>query len=252
MDMTVPAPATGPDGPDAPDEGVERPSWLPEGFDSPEALAAEYARLKSADAPDEKGGADDGPDVKEDADVSRFVSDTGLDPAELSREIAANGDINPDAKAKIAASLKKAGLPAGMIDDYISGQKAVARSVVDDLMTVTGGEEGFKEMAAWAGKSLSRDDLDVFNEIMLKGDPRIAKLTLQNMYARFRQDNPSTGKRVRGGTAKPAGDVFQSMEQMIKAQQDPNYAKDPAVREAVEAKIQRSLAAGTLNVVRTR
>lgn len=252
MDMTVSSEVTGSEAPETQVETSERPSWLPEGFDSPEAFAAEYAKLKSAVPPAENTDPQDEPEVKEDASVSQFVAGTGLDPVALSQEIATNGDINADAKAKIAAALQKANLPAKMIDEYISGQKYAAQAIVNDLMSVTGGQEGFKEMAAWAGKTLSQDDLNTFNEIMQKGDPKVAKLTLQNMYARYKQENPSTGKRVRGGSVKPSGDVFMSMEQMIKAQQDPNYAKDPAVREAVEAKIQRSLAAGTLNVVRTR
>lgn len=176
--------------------------------------------------------------------VSKFVQDAGFDPIELSKQIAQSGDIASEAKTALGAKLEKAGLPVSMIDEYITGQKAVMDMTVRDIMSVAGGEEGYQEMADWASKNLSEAELKAYSDIMTKADVNTAKLTVGNMYARFKSNVPSAGKLVRGSTAASGGDIFRSWEQQKDAQRDPRYKADPAFRKEVEQKIERTLLAG--------
>ena len=225
----------------------ERPSWLPEGFDSPEALAAAYAQLTNPEAKQQdqtEPKQDEKPVPTADESVTKFVQDTGLDPTTLSREIANNGDINPEAKTALSKKLEKAGLPASMIDEYISGQKAVRDAAVRDVMSVAGGEQGYNEMAAWARENLSEAELAAYSNIMLNADINTAKLTVGNLYARYTGTAAIPGSRLKGTTGTGAGNIYHSWEQQIAAQTDPRYAKDPAYRAEVERTIARTLKAG--------
>ncbi|MCC8109914.1 MAG: hypothetical protein LIQ30_12910 [Planctomycetes bacterium] len=228
----------------------ERPAWLPEGFDTPEALAAAYAEMTKktsgeTDKPDQTDPqSTDKPAAATDESVAEFVQDTGLDPAALSQEIATTGDINGEAKTALAQKLEKAGLPPSMIDEYISGQKAVMEATVRDIKAVAGGEEGYNQMAEWARENLSEAEIQAFSNIMLNADVNTAKLTVGNLYARYKGSAAIPGSRVRGSTGTGGGDVFHSIQQQVDAQSDPRYAKDPAFRRAVEEKIARTLKAG--------
>lgn len=233
----------------APQAATERPAWLSEGFDSPEALAAAYAKLTTGSQTEQPGEnntnkPNETPAPGTDESVAKFVQDSGLDPMALSREIATTGDINAEAKAALSKKLEKAGLPASMIDEYISGQNAVKDAAVRDVMAVAGGEEGFNAMAEWARENLSDTELEAFSNIMLKADINTAKLTVGNLYARYKGNAAIPGSRLKGSTGTGGGDIFHSWEQQIEAQKDARYAKDPAYRTEVERKIERTLKAG--------
>ncbi len=231
-----------------PAAGNERPSWLPEGFDTPEALAVAYAQLKNPQPGQPEAHPGEQPAPATDASVAKFVEDSGFDPVALSREIAATGGINADTKAALSKKLEKAGLPASMVDEYISGQNALKDAAVKDVMSVAGGEKGFQEMAGWARENLSDAELAAFSNIMLTADINTAKLTVGNLYARYKGDAAIPGSRMKGSTGTGGGDIYHSWEQQIAAQKDARYAKDPAYRAEVERKIERTLKAGGYRV----
>lgn len=219
----------------------ERPSWLPEGFDSPEALASAYQELKGK-APEDTPA--DQPPAGSDEAVAKFVKDVGLDPVALSKEIVDTGNISAQAKEALAKKLEAVGLPASLIDDYVTGQKAVYDSGVSDIMSAAGGQQGYDEMIAWANETLSDADRQAYINIMQKADAATAKLTVGNLYARYQAEADIPGKRLRGTAGSNTGDVFRSWEQQLEAQKDPRYAKDPAYRNDVERKIERTIKAG--------
>ena len=240
-----------PSGADAPNPApvetpaADRPAWLPEGFDSPEALASAYAQMKTAQDEPNKPAEDAKKDqAAKNESVAKFVQDAGFDPVELSKEIAAKGDISPEAKTAFAAKLEEVGLSPALVDDYITGQKAAMDAAVKDIMSVAGGEQGYLELAEWAKETLSDAELQAFINIMESADVNTAKLTLGNLHARYRSSVPSAGKRLKGGTGVTAGDIFHSWEQQLDAQKDPRYSRDPAFRAEVEQKIERTLRAG--------
>lgn len=183
------------------------------------------------------------PDATDEA-VSNFVQEAGLDPVALSREIATKGDISPEAKTALGAKLEKAGLPPALVDEYITGQKAVMDKAVQEIMSVAGGEDGYKEMAEWASQNLSEAELKAYADIMTRADINTAKLTVGNLNARFRAAVPQPGKYVKATTGIVLNDTYQSWEQQKEAQRDPRYQTDPAYRKEVAKKVERTLKAG--------
>ena len=60
------------------------------------------------------------------------------------------------------------------------------------------------------------------------------------MNAQYREANGYEGRMLQGKPAQTSGDVFRSQAQLVKAMSDPRYDNDPAYRQDVIAKLDRS------------
>ena len=60
------------------------------------------------------------------------------------------------------------------------------------------------------------------------------------MKSRYEAVNGYEGRRLTGKAADTSGDVFRSQAQLVEAMSDPRYDRDPAYRQDVVAKLERS------------
>jgi hypothetical protein len=242
-EMTVSQDPTGPDAPTQ-EQGQEQQQAAP---------ASQPAASPQQDPGQQQGQQPQVPQQQQqqmppDEAVANFVKDAGFDPQTLAKEIVSTGTIGADARKTLAERLEKVGLPAGLIDGYIEGQKASANAMVQDVLSAAGGSEGFREMAAWAQFHLPEAEIVAFNKVMETADAQTAKLMMGTMYARYQAAVPSGGRRIRGdGSPGGGGDVFRSWTEQVEAQKDPRYANDPGFRDMVEQKIERTLKRGGYN-----
>ena len=75
---------------------------------------------------------------------------------------------------------------------------------------------------------------------MDKGVPLAAFFAVQALKYRFDDAQGVDGQMLQGKAAKSEGDVFKSQAQVVKAMSDPQYEKDPAYRQAIYDKLERS------------
>ena len=95
----------------------ERPSWLPEKFGSVEDMAKAYAELEARQSGKREAAPVEAPAVQADqAEAAKVLSDKGLDFGAFSNEFAESGELSEASYEKLAA----AGLPKGMVDQYIA------------------------------------------------------------------------------------------------------------------------------------
>ena len=111
---------------------------------------------------------------------------------------------------------------------------------VKDLKSVAGGEEQYDQMMKWAGENLQKGEIEMFDMIMDRGDPLAAFFAVQALAYRFSDVQGKDGQMLTGKAAKPDGDVFKSQAQVVKAMSDDRYDKDPAYRQAIYDKLERS------------
>lgn len=266
--------ATPPTGPDAPQTIVNdvnasagtpqsgRPSWLPEQFKTPEDLAASYKELQSkftqsrqadtpdaADTPEAKAEGTDGA-TDADAAAKEAAAAVGLDLAPWSDEFATSGDVSEDGRAKIAEALKGVlGDKAREVVDQFIDSKRSLKTYADQqienerkmLLEPIGGEEGFTKLASWAAQGgLTADEITALN-VQLESDSRQARaFAVETLKSRYEAANGRPAKLVGGTVPASSSDVFTSTAQLTAAINDPRYAKDPAYRQSVEAKLARS------------
>ena len=225
---------------------AERPSWLPEKFQTPEAMAEAYKALESKlgqqqpQTPEANNQAPQTPpmDPPTDSKVAEtVVKESGLDYGAFSTEYSQSGKLSDQSYEKLAA----AGIPREMVDAYIQGQEAVADNIRHEVFSSVGGEEKFQAMAQWAATNMSKAELDAFNTTVETGSVEQIKLAVRALHNSYTAANGSAPNYVNmGANTQASSDVFRSTAELIEAMSNPKYATDEAYRRDVEQKLARS------------
>ena len=111
---------------------------------------------------------------------------------------------------------------------------------VSDLKGIAGGDEGYTEMMGWAKSNLKKAEVDMYDQVMDQGNPLAAFFAVQALKYRFDDAKGVDGEMLQGKAPKTTGDTFKSQAQVVKAMSDPQYDKDPAYRQAIYDKLERS------------
>ena len=134
---------------------------------------------------------------------------------------------------------------AQMYLDYRSEAKepqgqAFTEENITDLKGVAGGDEGYTEMMGWAKSNLKKAEVDMYDQVMDQGNPLAAFFAVQALKYRFDDAKGVDGEMLQGKAPKSAADTFKSQAQVVKAMSDDRYEKDPAYRQAIYDKLERS------------
>ena len=111
---------------------------------------------------------------------------------------------------------------------------------VTQLKGVVGGDGEYQKMMEWAGSALQEDEIKMYDAVMDKGDPLASYFAVQALAYRFNDSRGVEGEMLQGKAPVDKGDVFKSQAQVVKAMSDPQYEKDPAYRQAIYDKLERS------------
>ena len=111
---------------------------------------------------------------------------------------------------------------------------------INDLKGVAGGDEGYTEMMTWAKANLKEAEVNMYDQVMDQGNPLAAFFAVQALKYRFDDAKGVDGEMLQGKAPKTTGDTFKSQAQVVKAMSDPQYDKDPAYRQAIYDKLERS------------
>ena len=112
---------------------------------------------------------------------------------------------------------------------------------VNQLKGVVGGEEQYQQMMGWAKENLSEGEVNMYDQVMDKGDPLSAFFAVQALTYRFNDARGVDGEMLQGkAPTNSKGDAFASQAQVVRAMEDPRYDKDPAYRKEVYDKLERS------------
>lgn len=204
-----------------------RPEWLPEKFESPEAMAAAYSELEG------KLGAGTAETTKTDetTETEDAPAFTAIDSA--TAEFMESGELSQET----FDSLEKSGLPRQLVEAYIAGQQALSASQTNEIYAVAGGEEGYQQMASWATENLDESSVDAFNQIVETGSVEQARVAAQGLYAQFRAAQGGAPRLVQGSTNGQAIEPFASTAVMSQAMSDPRYKTDPAYQREVQQRL---------------
>jgi len=141
------------------------------------------------------------------------------------------------------AELEKAGIPKEIFAVYLQGLDALSKQTMGEIHSFAGGADQYNAMATWAASALTEKELDAYNEAL--DNPTLRETAVRGLYARYAEKRPSEGNLLTpAGTPSAAGDVYTSRDQLVADQKDPRYAKDPAFRQSVIEKLQRSQRGG--------
>ena len=119
-------------------------------------------------------------------------------------------------------------------------QNAFTEKDVKQIQDGIGGKDNYEQMLKWAATNLSDNDINMYDKVMDKGDPLAAFFAVQALNYRFQDAVGVDGKMLTGKASKAEGDVFKSQAQVVKAMEDTRYEKDPAYRQEIYEKLERS------------
>ena len=116
----------------------------------------------------------------------------------------------------------------------------ITESDLSDLRSIAGGDDGYGDMMRWAGENLTQKEIDMYDAVMDNGDKNAMSFAVQALFNRYQDANGIEGELLTGKPASTQKDVFRSQAEVVRAMADPRYDTDPAYRQDVYAKLERS------------
>lgn len=118
-------------------------------------------------------------------------------------------------------------------------QQALSEEDIQGMKSWVGGEENYTQLIAWAAENLSPQEVQAYDAVMDRGDPSAIYFAMQALNLRY-QDSIGTEGRLLTGKAAQVTDVFRSQAEVVRAMNDPRYETDPAYRQDIFNKLERS------------
>ena len=112
-------------------------------------------------------------------------------------------------------------------------------SDMDTVYNSVGGEKEYNNLTSWAAENMEDRALDAFNSVIDQGNPVAIQLAVAGLKAEYDNKEGYEGRMLTGKVAKES-DAFRSQAEVVKAMSDPRYDRDPAYRQDLYDKLERS------------
>ena len=116
----------------------------------------------------------------------------------------------------------------------------ITEQQVSELKGVAGGEQQYTEMLQWAKDTLNPQEIQMFDTVMERGDPLAAFFAVRSLSYRYIDSLGRDGKMITGTAPRGDGSQFTSQAEVVEAMSDPRYDRDPAFRQKIMKKLERS------------
>ena len=103
-----------------------------------------------------------------------------------------------------------------------------------------GGEAEYGKIVSWAKDNLPDSDAKAFDDLISTGNVGAIKLATQGLQAKYNDANGYEGRMLSGKPPKTSDNTFRSQAELVRAMNDPRYDDDPAYRQDVMEKLDRS------------
>ena len=111
---------------------------------------------------------------------------------------------------------------------------------VEQIHGFVGGSDNYNNMMSWAQQNVPEQEINMYDTVMDLGKPVAAYFAVQTLALKYQDQAGRDGKMVTGKAPKSTADTFKSQAEMIKAMEDDRYNDDPAYRQAIMEKLERS------------
>tara|TARA_R100001463_G_scaffold8407_2_gene25778 strand:+ start:94 stop:876 length:783 start_codon:yes stop_codon:yes gene_type:complete len=111
---------------------------------------------------------------------------------------------------------------------------------VEQIHGLVGGSENYNNMMSWAQQNVAEQEVNMYDAVMEMGNPMAAYFAVQALALKYQDQSGRDGQLLTGKAPKSTGDSFKSQAELIKAMEDDRYNDDPAYRQEVQAKLERS------------
>ena len=116
----------------------------------------------------------------------------------------------------------------------------ISTAQINQIKNSAGGEKAYSNIVNWAKTNLPEDQINAFDEVVNTGSVQAIQLAVSGLKAQYDNANGVEGRMVTGKAAPQNGDVFRSQAELVRAMSDRRYDNDPAYRQDVIEKLDRS------------
>ena len=111
---------------------------------------------------------------------------------------------------------------------------------VNRIKNSVGGEKQYDNMIKWADQNLDDNAAKAFDTVINSGNVQMIQLAVSGLKAQFEEANGYEGRMLTGKAPQSSGDVYRSQQELVRAMSDSRYDEDPAYRQDVIEKLDRS------------
>ena len=214
-------------------------------FDNAEELEKAYLELQKKLGSDEESETEDKEETTEEEKVEESPATTLINDA--SKEWADNeGKLSDETMAKFS-EMSSQDLVKAYVEMQANNPQASEPEVADltdaeinSVQNSVGGEAAYNKMISWASENMEKNALEAFNKIIAGGGIDAVRIAVAGMRAEYETSEGFEGKMLVGKGAKSSGDTFRSQAEVVEALADPRYERDPAYRQDIYDKLERS------------
>ena len=116
----------------------------------------------------------------------------------------------------------------------------VTENQINEVKNFAGGEQQYSNMVQWAGENLDKESIKAFDDIIASGSIETIKFAVSGLKSQYLNAVGYEGKMIQGKAVRETGDVFRSQAELVAAMSDRRYDNDPAYRQDVIEKLERS------------
>ena len=110
---------------------------------------------------------------------------------------------------------------------------------MNSVYNSAGGEAEYNRLTSWAADNVPESKLDAFNDIIDRGNATAIQIAVAGLRSEYEAQEGYEGRMLQGRAAAPTSG-FRSQSEVVQAMSDPRYDSDPAYRQDVYDKLERS------------
>ena len=110
---------------------------------------------------------------------------------------------------------------------------------MNSVYNSAGGEAEYNRLTAWAADNVPESKLEAFNDIIDRGNATAIQIAVAGLRSEYEAQEGYEGRMLQGRAAAPTSG-FRSQAEVVQAMSDPRYDSDPAYRQDVYDKLERS------------
>jgi len=129
---------------------------------------------------------------------------------------------------------------ANPIEQAPETTKDLTTQDISEVRAVAGGEKQYGELVQWAADNLDKSDVASFDELISSGNVGAIKLAVNGLKAQYESVNGYEGTMLTGKPPTTSKEVFRSQAEVVAAMSDERYDRDPAYRQDLIEKLDRS------------
>ncbi len=162
-----------------------------------------------------------------------------------SEEFSEKGELNAETLEKFSSMSSR-----DLVNAYMEIQKNspntaepvadISDASVNEVKNFAGGEQAYENMVNWASQNLDQKSIEAFDSIVNTGSVDAIKLAVSGLKTQYENANGYEGQMYTGKAPKTSKDVFRSQAELVDAMSDRRYDRDPAYRQDVIEKLERS------------